>query len=76
MGDAGVKARVRIVGGLAFVETELGERAVVPLSSLCKLLARFGIEVTEGDKIECPEVVEVGGEDVELLAEDSEAAEG
>jgi hypothetical protein len=71
LGGARVRGRIRVVGGLAFVETELGERAVVPVSSLCKLLSRFGIEIVEGEKVECPDVVEVGVNDVELSDEDS-----
>jgi len=70
-----VAARVEIRGSLAFVETELGERAVVPVSSLCKLLARFNLEIVDGDRVECPEVVEVGVADHEPPEEDSGEAE-
>ena len=47
-----MKARVRVVGRLAFVETEGGGRAVVPASELCEFLRRFKLEV-EGLEARC-----------------------
>jgi len=71
-----VKAKVKIEGNLAFVETELGERAVIPVHSLCSLLRRFNLIVVEGDTVECPEAIEVGGRGLhELVVEDSGESE-
>lgn len=41
-----LKARVKIIGGnLALVETELGQKCVVPLSTVCELADRFNLEL-------------------------------
>ncbi len=54
----GVKARVYVRGGLAIVETELGERAVVPADSLCQLARDYDLELEpiEGE-VRCPDAV-------------------
>lgn len=46
-----VKARVRVKGGLAIVETELGEKAVVPADSVCELARDYDLEleIVEGE---------------------------
>jgi hypothetical protein len=72
------RARIKILGSLAFIETELGERAVVPTSTLCTALRRLKIEPTWGDKVDCPEIVRSGGATdalyIEYSGEDEEQA--
>ncbi|GBF08547.1 hypothetical protein [Aeropyrum pernix] len=47
-----MKASVRrLTGNLVLVETELGQKCVVPESELCSLAERFGLEI-EG--LDCP----------------------
>ncbi|MEB2836175.1 MAG: hypothetical protein GSR80_000195 [Desulfurococcales archaeon] len=70
-----LKAKVKIMGVLAFVETELGERAVVPVSSLCSMLRRFRLKVAEGDRVECPETIEIGESDVVTVDASGESEE-
>ncbi len=70
-----LKAKVKIMGVLAFVETELGERAVVPVSSLCSMLRRFRLEVVDGDRVECPETIEIGEGDVVTIDASGEGEE-
>jgi hypothetical protein len=55
------RAKIRIVGALAFIETEFGEKAVVPTSTLCSALRRLKLEPAWGDRVDCPEVVKSGG---------------
>ncbi len=50
-----VKARVEVKGPLAIIETEYGQRAVIPADTLCTFLAKYGIEA-EGVDIECPQI--------------------
>ncbi|BAN90484.1 hypothetical protein [Aeropyrum camini] len=46
-----MKARLRrLTGNLVLVETELGQKCVVPESELCSLAERFGLDI-EG--VEC-----------------------
>ncbi|MCE4604003.1 MAG: hypothetical protein F7B20_03440 [Aeropyrum sp.] len=41
-----MKARVKILDNqLVLVETELGQKCVVPKSELCRLAERFGLEI-------------------------------
>ncbi len=54
-----VKAKIRVEGRLAFVETELGQKAVVPVDSLCELLRRYRLEPT-GYKPNCPSLEYTG----------------
>ena len=42
-----VKAKVRLLKGLAVIETEEGALAVVPLDEVCKLAERYNL-VVEG----------------------------
>ncbi len=53
---APVKARVTEKGDLVIVETELGQKAVVPRDKLCELATRFNIEY-ENIKLECEKAV-------------------
>jgi len=72
------RARIRIVGSLAFIETELGEKAVVPSNALCSALRRLKLEPAWGDKVDCPEIVKSGGAadalSIEYSGEDEEQA--
>ncbi len=50
----GVKAKASRVGpNLILIETELGQKCVVPEHSLCELLTRYNIEIIEGTKVKC-----------------------
>jgi hypothetical protein len=42
-----VRARVTIRGSLAYVETELRQKAVVPLDTLCSLVRDFNLELED-----------------------------
>ena len=47
-----IKARVEERGDLVIVETEIGQKAVIPRDKLCELAARFNIEYINID-IKC-----------------------
>jgi len=47
-----VKAWIRRRGDLVLVETESGQKAVVPLGSLCSLIARFRLEIVN-EEVKC-----------------------
>ncbi|MCE4628127.1 MAG: hypothetical protein F7C34_03140 [Desulfurococcales archaeon] len=53
---APIKARVTEKGDLVVVETELGQKAVVPRDKLCELAIRFNLEY-ENIKLECEKAV-------------------
>ncbi len=44
-----VKAQVKIRDRLAYVETELGQKAVVPVDTLCSLLKSLNLEPENPD---------------------------
>ncbi len=66
-----VQAWIKRVGeGLVIVETEYGQRAVVPETSLCDLLARYRLEVVN-EEVRCERIeVRVGGSE-RYIEEDS-----
>lgn len=43
------KATIKKAGKLAIVETEYGQRAVVPIESLCDLVINFDLIITNYD---------------------------
>jgi len=47
-----VKAWIRRVGDLVLVETETGQKAVVPAGSLCSLIARFRLQIVN-EEVRC-----------------------
>ncbi|MCE4618986.1 MAG: hypothetical protein F7C82_06990 [Desulfurococcales archaeon] len=49
------KATIKKVGKLAIVETEYGQKAVVPIDSLCELIINFNITIVNED-IKCERV--------------------
>jgi hypothetical protein len=49
-----LRARIIKRGNLAYIETELGQRAVVPWDALCNFLVRFNINVREVEGGELP----------------------
>ena len=49
------KATIKRVGKLAIVETEYGQKAVVPIDSLCELIINFDITIVNED-IKCERV--------------------
>jgi len=49
-----LRARIIKRGNLAYIETELGQRAVVPWDALCNFLVRFNINVKEVEGGELP----------------------
>jgi len=49
-----VKARARRVGNLAILETELGQKAIVPWDSLCDLARKLDLTVeVNGVEVKC-----------------------
>jgi hypothetical protein len=53
----GLRARIIKRGNLAYIETELGQRAVVPWDALCNFLVRFNINVREVEGGELPKCI-------------------
>ncbi len=53
-----VKARIERLGELVLIETEYGQKAVVPADSLCDLIARYRIEIVN-EEVKC-ERIETG----------------
>jgi len=53
-----VKARIERVGELVILETEFGQKAVVPQDTLCDLIARYRLEIVN-EAVKC-ERVETG----------------
>jgi hypothetical protein len=53
----GLRARIVKRGNLAYIETELGQRAVVPWDALCNFLVRFNINVREVEGGELPKCI-------------------
>lgn len=49
------RAVVRRVGKLAIVETEYGQKAVVPLDSLCELIINFNLIITN-EEVKCERI--------------------
>jgi len=52
-----LRARIIKRGNLAYIETELGQRAVVPWDALCNFLVRFNINVREVEGGELPKCI-------------------
>jgi hypothetical protein len=52
-----LRARIVKRGNLAYIETELGQRAVVPWDALCNFLVRFNINVREVEGGELPKCI-------------------
>ncbi|ESQ25925.1 MAG: hypothetical protein JCHSAcid_08620 [uncultured Acidilobus sp. JCHS] len=52
-----MRARIVKRGNLAYIETELGQRAVVPWDALCNFLVRFNINVREVEGGELPKCI-------------------
>jgi len=53
----GLRARIVKRGNLAYIETELGQKAVVPWDALCNFLVRFNINVREVEGGELPKCI-------------------
>jgi hypothetical protein len=53
----GLRARIIKRGNLAYIETELGQRAVVPWDALCNFLVRFNINVRKVEGGELPKCI-------------------
>ena len=49
------KAVLHRRGKLAIIETEYGQKAVVPIDSICDLIIRFNITITN-EKIHCEKI--------------------
>ncbi|ADL19495.1 hypothetical protein ASAC_1090 [Acidilobus saccharovorans 345-15] len=66
-----MKARVTKRGNLAFIETELGQKAVIPWDTLCSFIARYNLDVTvEGGQMpKCVEYTPHSQEEVEIDVE-------
>ncbi len=59
-----IKARIIDKGELVVVETELGQKAIIPKDKLCEFTQRFNLKL-ENYQIEC-RIKRVGGEYDEL----------
>ncbi|MGC9210197.1 MAG: hypothetical protein ACP5FT_02900 [Acidilobus sp.] len=72
-----LKARVEKRGNLAFIVTELGQKAVVPWDTLCNIIARYGleVEVVGGEAPKCISSRTVTAEEVSLEVEPSEESD-
>ncbi|GAB6148512.1 hypothetical protein [Stetteria hydrogenophila] len=66
-----VRARVTVRGSLAVIETEYGQKAVIPADTLCAFLARYKIKA-EGLDFACPQLETTGAQGVEVDYDDSE----
>jgi len=53
----GLRARIIKRGNLAYIETELGQKAVVPWDTLCNFLVRYNINVREVEGGEPPKCI-------------------
>jgi hypothetical protein len=53
----GLRARIVKRGNLAYIETELGQKAVVPWDTLCNFLIRFNINVSNVEGGELPKCI-------------------
>ncbi len=76
-----MRAKVVRRGGLAFVETELGQKAVVPWDALCDIILRYGlnVEVEGGEPPKCVSSKKLPVEEVNVeveLPEEPEEDEG
>ena len=65
-----VKARIQRFGELILVETEYGQKAVVPADTLCDLIARYKLEIVN-EEVRC-ERIEVGGRKYDFEVDTSE----
>ncbi|MFP3144687.1 MAG: hypothetical protein RXQ93_06715 [Caldisphaera sp.] len=50
-----MKAKITRNGRLAYIETETGQKAVVPWENICNIIKRFGLiaEVIGNEKLDC-----------------------
>jgi hypothetical protein len=50
-----MKAKITRNGRLAYIETETGQKAVVPWENICNIIKRFGliVEVIGNEKLDC-----------------------
>ncbi|MGC9071650.1 MAG: hypothetical protein ACP5HK_03005 [Acidilobus sp.] len=69
-----MKAKVEKRGNLAFIVTELGQKAVVPWDTLCNIIARYGleVEVLGGESPKCISSRVTSSEEVSVEVEPSE----
>jgi len=52
-----LRARIIKRGNLAYIETELGQKAVVPWDALCNFLVRFNINASNVEGGELPKCI-------------------
>ncbi|WP_425393262.1 hypothetical protein [Caldisphaera lagunensis] len=72
-----MKARITKRGSLAFIETEAGQKAVVPWDNICNIIRRFELipEIVGNEKLDCVNNFNKEGEvdiDVESEGNDEE----
>lgn len=72
-----MRAKVVKRGGLAFIETELGQKAVVPWDTLCDIIARFGlnVDVVGGEPPKCISSKSLPIEEVSVELESAEESD-
>ncbi len=46
-----IKARVEVKGDLAFITTEYGQKAAIPLDSLCDFVKRANMIIENSDEL-------------------------
>lgn len=74
-----MKAKITRHGRLAYIETEAGQKAVVPWDNICSIIKRFELlpEVIGNEKLDCSGVQEKVSEvDVDIESEDYDEEEG
>lgn len=54
-----IKAKARRYGNLAFLETELGQKAIVPWDKLCEVARKLNLIIeVDGMELKCRELKE------------------
>ncbi len=46
-----IKARIEVKGELAFITTEYGQKATIPLDSLCEFIKRANLVIENNEEI-------------------------
>ncbi len=73
-----MKAKITRKGNLAFIETEAGQKAVVPWDNICNIIRRFGLipEIVGDEKLDCVNSVSKESEvDIDVESEGSDDEE-
>ena len=74
-----MKAKITRNGRLAYIETETGQKAVVPWDNICNIIKRFGFiaEITGNEKLDCINNIAKEGEvEFDVESEEYDEEEG